>query len=563
VKFRLINVGPIKDAEIELGDFTLFLGPPSTGKSFTLRSIYSSLIVLDNNFLRDLRERILNTNAGAIGVDYITAYFDSVLALGNSVCNKEFVDSVVNIVNGFGYNVKSSFSSAQDGCSITLVEEVNPMPRVSEIINEASKIITQSVIEKLKNLVGYEKGSIILIDNEEIKGVIERIKPYFKIKQFEQINRLYLLPLSEGQRDIALTINNKGLVEFAVNFHVKLTTRREVGKVTEEGIKNALTPGFSSFHRPFIFEILNLDNIFPKDIIKNVISTEYNSVTFIPYGRTQLILSYNNVVEQVNQGFFSQTIINLGSSLSSSILQSPEWLNSSYVFHFASGLEKLFRKESLNDERINYISEIINGILDLVKLKIEVVKLTPNLPQLYYKTKEKRIDSFFVSATVNDVVGIFIPLLDLETPALVLIEEPEIQAHLAYQLLLALGLLSLVQHGYRFVISTHSDTFVAFIGDLAKYKPDEDNLLHLLQEIFGEDVTESEFLKKVVKDAVKTIRNGKIKVYYFEGGKVEERDPTTINFDVPGMTKKVIEKIALWEFDEEEKLYEATSRMQG
>jgi len=29
------------------------------------------------------------------------------------------------------------------------------------------------------------------------------------------------------------------------------------------------------------------------------------------------------------------------------------------------------------------------------------------------------------------------------------------------------------------------------------------------------------------------------------------------------MTKKVIERIALWEFDEEEKINEATSHMQG
>jgi len=560
VKFRLINVGPIKDAEIELGDFTLFLGLPSTGKSFSLHSIYSSLIMLDNNFLKILRDKILNINAGAIGVDYITAYFDKVLALGNSICDKEFVDNVVNIVNSSGYNVKSSFSPAQEGCSITLVEEVNPVPKINEIISESSKIITESVIEKLRNLAGYEKGSVILINDEEIKSIIERIKPHFKIKQFEQINRLYPpMPLSEGQRDIVITINNKGLVEFVVNFNVKLA-RKEISKVTKEEIKNALIPGFSSFHRPFIFEILDLDNIFPKDLLKSVISTEYNSVTFIPYGRTQLMLSYNNLVKQINRGLFST--INLSSYLSS-ILQSPEWLNSSYVSHFTSGLEKLVNVENLNDERISYISEIINGILDLVKLKIEVVKLTPNLPLLYYKIENKKIEPFYASAMVNDVVSVFIPLLDLETPVLVLIEEPEIQAHLAFQLLLALSLLSLVQCGYRFVISTHSDTFVAFIGDLAKYKPDEDNLLHLLQEIFGEDATESEFLKKAVKDAVKTIRNGKIKVYYFEEGKAEERDPTTINFDVPGMTKKVIEKIALWEFDEEEKLYEATSHMQG
>ena len=562
MKFRLVNVGPIKDASVELGDFTLFLGLSSTGKSFALRSIYTSLIFLDNNFLEPLREKTLKTNAGAIGIDYITTYFDNILALGNTVCNKEFVDDVVKIVNGFGYNVKSIFSPTQDGCSITLIEEVNPVPKINEIINEASKVIAQSIIEKLKNLVGYENGSRILINNEEIKKVIERIRPYFKIKPFEQITLAYSpMPLGEGQRDLAITINNKGLIEFVIDFNVKLVTKLKVSKASEEDIKNALNPKSSTFHRPFIFEILDLDNMFPKDIIKKLLITEYNSVIFIPYGRSQLILSYNNLLRQINQRPILQSLEDLGFRLGSAILQSPEWLNFSYIFHFTSGLEKLAEIEKLNDERSKYISEIINGVLNLIKLKIEIVELLPKIPQLYYKIENKRIEPFFASAMVNDVTSIFVPLLDLETPALVLIEEPETQVHLAYQLLLALSLLSLVQYGYKFIISTHSDTFVAFIGGLARYKPDESNLLDLLQEIFGEDIAESEFLKKIVKNAIKTIRNNKMKVYYFEGGKVEERDPSTINFDVPGMTKKVIEKIALWEFDEEEKMYETSDKM--
>jgi energy-coupling factor transporter ATP-binding protein EcfA2 len=43
MKLRLSNLGPIKHGEIELGDITLFVGKPSTGKSTAMRALFYSL----------------------------------------------------------------------------------------------------------------------------------------------------------------------------------------------------------------------------------------------------------------------------------------------------------------------------------------------------------------------------------------------------------------------------------------------------------------------------------------------------------------------------------------
>jgi len=43
MKLRLSNLGPIKHGEIELGDITLFVGKPNTGKSTAMRAIFYSL----------------------------------------------------------------------------------------------------------------------------------------------------------------------------------------------------------------------------------------------------------------------------------------------------------------------------------------------------------------------------------------------------------------------------------------------------------------------------------------------------------------------------------------
>jgi len=541
VKFRLINVGPIKDAEIELGDFTLFLGLPSTGKSFTLRSIYSSLIMLDDNYLEMLREKIFNTNAGAVGVDYVTAYLDSLLALGNSVCEKDLINDVVNVVKGLGYNVKSVFSPTQDGCNITFVEETNLVPRVSEIINEASKIITQSVIENLKNSVEYD-SSLIEINGEEIRRLVERIKPTFKAKSEEVSFSLPDFYFSGGKREIKVTINNKGdVVEFVVNLTIKLYSVKEPSKVTvtEKDIKTALTPSFPYFHRPFIFEILDLDSALPKEIIKKIISTDYNSVTFIPYNRVQLVLSYNSLQRERINYLKAPHLI-------PQVLQSPDYSTTSYISHFDFGVKKIADKE--NEENVKRISEIINMIHGLVKIKMEVVKLTPAVTLLRYRVENKEIEPFYASAMINEISSILLPLADVQTPALVLIEEPESQLHLAYQNLLLLVMLSLVQHGYKFVISTHSDLMAAFLGDLVRYKPSKEKIAEVMKKILNQNSLPLT-IEKIIEEAEKTINESKIKVYYFdfENGTVSEFPVRELTYDVPGITKQVIDSIVDWE----------------
>ncbi len=66
MKLYMSNLGPIKHGEIELGDITLFIGKPNTGKSLAMKAIYYSLhcpddlielkadplVVKDNSFIQ-------------------------------------------------------------------------------------------------------------------------------------------------------------------------------------------------------------------------------------------------------------------------------------------------------------------------------------------------------------------------------------------------------------------------------------------------------------------------------------------------------------------------------
>jgi len=47
VRVQIEGLGPIRKAELDLGDVTVLLGPPNVGKSYTLKAIYSLLLPLD------------------------------------------------------------------------------------------------------------------------------------------------------------------------------------------------------------------------------------------------------------------------------------------------------------------------------------------------------------------------------------------------------------------------------------------------------------------------------------------------------------------------------------
>ena len=156
------------------------------------------------------------------------------------------------------------------------------------------------------------------------------------------------------------------------------------------------------------------------------------------------------------------------------------------------------------------------------------------------------LEPFYASAMIKEVTSILMPLLDLEKPALVLIEESESRLHLAYQILLLLVMLSLVQHGYKFVISTHSDLMASFLGNLVEHKPSKEKIMELMENIFGHDFV-SPTLKKIIEDAEKTIKESKIKVYFFENGTARDVPANRLAYEVPGVTRQVVDKVADWE----------------
>jgi len=156
-------------------------------------------------------------------------------------------------------------------------------------------------------------------------------------------------------------------------------------------------------------------------------------------------------------------------------------------------------------------------VLDLLSAITGVSIEVDKSGRVVFKTREGEEEKIKPSdVSVKEITRILLPLVDIQTPALVLIEELEASLNQASQLLLVM--LSMVQHGYKFVISSHGELMSSFLGDLVRYKQSKEEIAELLKSKFGYEPLPS----SVMEEAEKTIRENSIKVYYFENGTARE-----------------------------------------
>lgn len=47
MRLRIEHLGPIREADLEMGNITVIFGPPNTGKTYTLKALYASSLMLD------------------------------------------------------------------------------------------------------------------------------------------------------------------------------------------------------------------------------------------------------------------------------------------------------------------------------------------------------------------------------------------------------------------------------------------------------------------------------------------------------------------------------------
>lgn len=364
-----------------------------------------------------------------------------------------------------------------------------------------------------------------LEEYEKIKDIIDK---YIKINDIENNNSIF-----KDYLDMVKEDKNISIIDKYIQNKYNLLQKKEVNIFIS--ILNKLFDKYKTEILKFIFndssKIINLEvirfdfsnflyNIFlAKDYIfyyseRSIGSMGFDNMSyifilkliligilsintdFLPTSRTGFLLTYKELSKISNMNQFS-----IGDKKEKTLFQKP-------IIDFINSLIGLSNYEE-NKEFKDVIEIFENNIL---KGKININEETD---AMYYQpnNKDLKVPMHLCSAVITEVAPLYLFLKYKDIVGDLFIEEPELSLHLKLQKQLARVLINIVNKKRNIIVSTHSDTILEHINNMA--------VLHSMKD---ED-KKNQILKEYSYTENDTIDIDKIRIYQFD---TDDNDITTI-----------------------------------
>lgn len=142
MKFGLKNLGPIKDADIELGDLTIICGKNNCGKTYLTHSLYSFLATIQRSFVFQINE---------INAQYFDdCYKDAACSINTALIwekfNTRLVDAMKNFKEEIPFFLTISPSALHNDLTISAIMEDCDYNKFKEIQRIAKFQVTEKCI---------------------------------------------------------------------------------------------------------------------------------------------------------------------------------------------------------------------------------------------------------------------------------------------------------------------------------------------------------------------------------------------------------------------------------
>ncbi len=546
MKLKIEKLGPIKDSEIELGDVTLFLGPPNTGKSYTLRAIYAKLFPLDTYVLTHIEKKIskrlvsyledslpehLSANLYELARTIVKIFVFSTL-LYKEKSFEEIEKISIQAIEKAGFkgtviwqgeslitrivippiNVEVSIDILKQVIQEILDEFTSELiPETSSVTLEPVELTSLDIDiigkfpEKIDNLT-VKRKIITIIEFYELLGYVvnyvlnELIKRYEKSRRISPITLMrylrYTLRYSSigayGEADInteleRLNITSDITIEFRIRFSNISSNRPMLPEIRLEDIDVIVDS---------VFGQISTNPRIEKRIIGLLESIKSTIAMIITNFAAKSITRYTLRESRINNlGYHSVRFIPFGRIMLVLGLESASRdpvIRSEYLLDFMREFYPIVF-ESYVYWASRGRGRLLEGKLSenqdkLVNATVPLLegKLEPDDAGgiLYRDWRKSRVDIRMSSALVEEISGLLFALLSVNENAIVLVEEPEAQLHPSAQIVMALFLASLPKLcGCRIVASTHSDLLAITLSQLAVQKPNKKWIIELLYNL--------------------------------------------------------------------------------
>ena len=568
--FTFKNIGPIKKkGSIKNSNITILYGRPNSGKSFILRSLYSTLSVLDLK-MRDLMKVYCQTYLNDLLISHIGNSLNNLAKTFNDVL--EIMDRVSNVVNKekIPLNNQESLNkvlfgtineiipelnleNSGDGLSYTISEEIT-IPISIESIN---KNLENTIVRFISSIIGVRSIKSFNINDDNLYNILKTEignLTYDSIAgKFGSSGMLYLTP--RIQDSFKMSVEYSMLAVSSVNIKVKVTANillrnTFVGPIDknakvhhkDEINLNQLTKSIVSQVRNVkiskysLFEIREISKAFSKSISMAMVdyflahmhsliefSSSISEVRFVPFGKTPLIISHR---------YFKNYNIFENNDL---LYDSTEYIYRAFI-DWIDFSEKMV---SIEKDFPFDTSTVLQG-------NLSYDELTKRL--FYTDNMNVKVDLKYASAMASEVSGILLLAKSMKN-GLLIIEEPESQLHPSSQVIMALTLIVLSSMGKRIVFSTHSSIIGQVFYLLHKYKPNPEKIQTLIDNVMNVERKGSDKIEisDLAKQVSKSLQECEFDSYFVDRIKgVKKINLEEFENGIPGITDEVLMKLLDW-----------------
>ena len=420
------NFAKIKEAEIELAPFTLFIGDNNSGKSYLMTLIYGLIKYIYN---------IIN----------IIFKNDKLL---NSI---EEYSKVKNIINTYINSLHSNKLILEDKFEedIKLRDD-----EIKEFINLFNALLNKNI----KNVVNY----IFNTNNDEIilENIILNFDCYtdklFSIEKTKVIDRNM-----KEINSISILYNNTGA---GYNF-------------SEDNID------YTSIIKIFLNFIINTYfNIFYNS---NISINNEDNIYFLPTARTGYLLLYTDIIKYSIKSKYDAYALNKenqGNNLPRHAID--------FLFNFADLPYRKMKKKQYIHRRINQVNIIKMLETDIIDGKVDIDEEIGSIyyqPNHVYNSVPSAFPIHLCSSVITELTPLILFLKYYGYYKNIIMEEPEISLHPYLQQQLTRAFIKLVNSGKNVLITTHSDTIVQHINNMIKLNANEKKRQKKLMEKYKYD----------------------------------------------------------------------------
>ncbi len=583
IKLVMKKLGPIKNSEIELGDVTLFMGPPNTGKSYALKALYSTLLPLDaysfdtvvritkNNTSKDFLERYFEklTRLSDILEDVLIKVLMALTIAGIKELDLETLEEVFESLQGEPFEKTITLmgneiivtipielsvdeSELEKAKRLCVREVVKDLILINDLENialepfdfERVKIPVEDLAERVRAIGDVSKelrGAAILLLTKFLEYYIR--KGVVKADRLKTLLQAYIDEI-KAEFNASVTIRGKNasiVLTLSIGPIMHGTSRGDAKAVLEELFeiertlgdeeKNSLIPLMIKLGTGILEALGEGYATHVGKMIKEIIETSlgFEEVRFIPFMRSPVVSAIEIALKEP---FEKAPILE-------ELLKLYPINMDSYVYWASVGRILLMK---------NDLDETKEKILTLAIPLMEGKLINERRKVFYEDWRGSKVNLRFASDSVKEVIGMLFPILSLSSNnTLILVEEPEAQLHPQAQVVSALFLASLPSLCCKVVATTHSDLIAITLSYLVVKEPSAEQIMKLLRNLIPHV---SYNVEELAKQASQSIKDLDLRIYEFtRDGSVKPVEPETVlSKEVPSITR-VIDVLTEWAFE--------------